>query len=315
MSAKPSDLRPSDLDFPDIDALAALLKSRRAQRLFQTALKKGQSPTLSLTAAISASLVSAAAEETQDDPLAGLTAVDDLSAFAEDCLPGASYAEAAGHDHDGRGDGADHAGHYGASYLDDPFASRFESPFKSAHADHDRHDASGGDHCAAPLVASAHGAHAASHEAQGHDAHSGGHEGHGAAHDGHDVTAAASGHAHGAVHDGVTHKAHETGAHGAHGAEHASAHAGHSMSDMAMHMSHDGMAMDGHSMSGGMDGADLDELADAMPDDHGMQDMTPDMETDASADDAQSDHGHATLAEMNMPPAEDLSTVAMAPMA
>lgn len=293
-----------DVDLSGIDALAAVLRSRRAQQAFQKALKKGQSPALSLTAAISASLVSAAAKENVDDPLAGLAAVDDLSAFQEDCLPGEKSAGADGHDHDFSADSFAHKLH-GASYRDDPFVSRLASRFATAHDDHDETD---GEHCpSVKLTAGAHShaggapaAHAAHADHASHDGHRGGH--------------AVSGHAEAGAHEGagVGHDAHEThdasGSH-RHAAQYGSAHAGHEAAASGAHAGHEAIAAGGHGAGHApAEAVDMDDLAEAAPDDDHEHDMgaMPVYEEETVAPVAEDSH-HASLGDMDLPPAEDLS--------
>lgn len=297
-----------DVAFEDIDALAALLKGRRAQQAFHTAIKKGQSPLLSLTAAISASLVSAAAEENVEDPLSGLAAVDDLSGLGEDCLPGENYAQS-DHDHGRRADFA-HASH-GASYRDDPFASRLASRFNAAHDDHDADDGARCD-SATPKA----GQHPASHAAgaiahAGHEGetHEGGHGGdhgvsgqHAAA--GHDaMTAKASGHA---GHDDAVH------AQGDGHSAHLSGHQQHAASSLQAHSQHETPQTGDHDTHIPASGGVLDDLADALPDVDGEMSGIPSHHAPApgktAAAPAPAEDHHASLADMDLPPAEDLSS-------
>jgi hypothetical protein len=290
-----------DVDLSGIDALAAVLRSRRAKQAFQKALKKGQSPTLSLTAAISASLVSAAAKENVEDPLAGLAAVDDLSAFQEDCLPGGKYVRA-GHDHDLDAEGFAHRLH-GASYRDDPFASRFASRFT---AGHDDHDGASGEHC--PSVSLTAGQHPSSHSMGALEAHAmhDGHAPHEAGHGDHAVSGETTSHNHAAAEAG--HEAHDASAGGEHSA-HLSGHEEHRATAASAHAGHDPIVSDGHGahdMPG--EAIDMDDLAEAMPDDDHGHDMggMPMAEDETAAPAAEEEH-HASLGDMDLPPAEDLS--------
>ncbi len=314
-------------DLTDIAALASVLKNRRAQKAFQAALKKGKSPTLSLTAAISASLVSAAAKEEAFDPLAGLVAVDDLSSFGEDCLPGEAYA-AAGHDHDGLASGAGHDGHLThASYLADPFASRFANAYARDHGDHDRHETHA-NHNTMTIGHDAHageGAQGAGHQSP-HAGHHGSHQGGGAGHDNHHASSP-SDHSQGhdqhkgaahtaqASHDGEHHdgahdmSAHQSAGHSNHGAHQAAdaggAHAGHTAPEA-------GHAPDGHLSE---EDIDLDQSIDALAqNDH--DDHESDAPEEASAAEAPEEHHHhhATLGDLDAAPADDLAAAPQPPV-
>ncbi|WP_375205774.1 hypothetical protein [Hyphococcus sp.] len=330
MPAKGIDPDLSDPNLFDIAALATFLKTDKARKAFQAALKKGSSPTLSLTAAISASLVSAAAKESAFDPLAGLVAVDDLSAFGEDCLPGLNYAAGDEHDHDALSGSEDHKAHLGhSSYLADPFASRFASAFAR---EHESHDGATGGHSGQHGIRDSHGANHAS--AQG--SHAGGHGGH-QAHQSHSLGATehhsdggdhGAGHAHeddggrhvahGGGHDSVAHHAsgHEGGGHGA---SHASHHSNVTAGVADAHGDHGEAA----SVEGASD--DLEEGIAALTEaSHGGEEHhaaaeTPDEPADdgapVEAETTEHHHHHeATLAEMDAPPLEDLAATMPAPV-
>lgn len=326
-----------DPDLSDITALASFLKNRKARDAFQTALKKGKSPTISLTAAISASLVSAAAKEEEFDPLDGLTAVDDLSAFSELCLPGEAYADAE-HDHEGFGSGDDHDGHQGhASYLADPFASRFANVYAREHEGHS--DAVGHEgHDGFVAAHAAHmgeGAQGASHTAS-HAGHAGQHGAHQTASAGHDSHHESAGkgdpqvhaqhgsaqhgdhadHVEHAVHDGShdvsAHQSMEHGDHGAHQSVDASvAHTEHSSPQAA---SHDMPTLDDDVED---DVIDVDQSIDALAQNLGDVAATDSSEDVAEAPVAEAPdehHHHATLVDLDTPPADDLAAAAPPPV-
>ena len=316
-------------DLSDIAALASFLKNRKARDAFQAALKKGKSPTISLTAAISASLVSAAAKEEEFDPLDGLTAVDDLSAFSELCLPGEAYADAE-HDHDGSGD--DHDGHQGhASYLADPFASRFANVYARDHeghgdaVGHEGHEGFVAAH-AAHMRAGAQGAsHTASHA--GHAGRHGAHQTVGAGHDSHHASAAQGDpqvhaqhgsvqHADHAVHDSSHDmSAHQSMRHGDHSA-HQSVDAG------VAHTEHSSPQAASHDMHVLVDDVqdgviDVDQSIDALAQNLGEVDASDASEDIAEAPVAAAPdehHHHATLVDLDTPPADDLAAVAPPPV-
>ncbi|WP_428409473.1 hypothetical protein [Hyphococcus sp.] len=320
-------------DVSDIAALASVLKNARARKAFQAALNKGKSPTLSLTAALSASLVSAAAKEEEFDPLAGLVAVDDLSAFGEDCLPGLSYESGDEHDHAALS-GSDHGGHFGySSYLADPFASRFANQYARDHDKHDGHDAQNAitvDHTAHDAA----GSHGAEHAA----VHSGHQQGH-ASHQNHDVTASehhaadsehASGqhqapgstqHSEHSAHDaGHDMSAHKATAHGGHNAPAAvNGHAEHMAPQASLPAAEESYNDHGYAGELENDVIDLDQGIDALAEqNHGAHEI-------ASADDAAApatseapeEHSHhhgVTLADMDAPPADDLAAAQPLPV-
>ncbi len=319
-------------DLTDIAALASVLKTRRAQKAFQAALKKGKSPTLSLTAAISASLVSAAAKEEEFDPLAGLVAVDDLSAFNEDCLPGKAYAGAE-HDHDDLRSGGDHDGHQGhASYLADPFASRFANAYArehEGHDDHDRHETHA-NHNAMTGRHEAHagaGAHEAGHPAS-HSTHASHHEAHqgaGAGHENHHASSAGVHMQDHAQHEGAQHDGHTAhdGAHdmSAHQAAGHTNHGAHQVADISGdHAGHTGPE-NGHAPDDLLseEDIDLDQSIDALAEnDHGDHESDTPEETDVTpAAEAPSEghhHHHATLTDLDTAPADDLAAAAPPPV-
>ncbi|GJL92462.1 hypothetical protein [Hyphococcus sp.] len=318
MPAKALNPDMSDPEVSDIAALASLLKTGRARKAFQAAIKNGTSPILTVTAALSASLVSAAAKEDEFDPLSGLSAVDDLSDFAELCLPGEKYAEA-GHDHDALSGSDDHDGHHGAaSYLADPFASRFENIYARDHESHDNHgghEASSVTH----LMQSGEGAHGGAHAGAAHLAH-GGHESHQA-----DSAEHAAGHAHGgaerALHDHDKtqgHDAHESGhvmaAHQAAG--HTQTHAAHQATAAGNAPVDHAAAHNDHAPADEIedDVIDLDQAIDALVETHqghhesNSADQPQDLPIVAEAPAAEDHHHHeVTLADMDVTPADDLA--------
>lgn len=327
-----------DPDVSDIAALAAFLKTGKARKAFHAALKKGASPTVSLTAAISASLVSAAAKEDAFDPLAGLAAVDDLSAFGEVCLPGSNYEADEEHDHDSLSGSGLHEGHGGyASYLADPFASRFANVYARDHDGHDNHDA----HDAMASNHSSHSAHdgEGSHGAQHAAGHSGHQQGH-HSHQHHDV-AAPEPHAHDDAHASGQHS--EAGAHsGAHAGEiqhdahsahdgghdmaahtgegHAEGHA-HQASVESAHTDHASLN-DVHEEPANLEGDvnDLDQGIEALAEHHHdtHESVTPvsDDATDTPAEEAHHNHHNhgVTLADMDSAPADDLAAATPPPV-
>jgi len=318
-------------DMSDIAALASFLKNRKACDAFQTALKKGKSPTLSLTAAISASLVSAAAKEEKFDPLDGLTAVDDLSAFSELCLPGEAYADA-GHDHEGFGSSDDHDGHQGhASYLADPFASRLANVYAR---DHGGHGDAGGHEGHEVLMAyhRAHlgaGAQGASHTAS-HTGHAGQHGAHhmmSAEHDGHHASATAGDqqvhaqhgsaqdveHAeHGGAHNMSAHQSMDHSGHSAHQSVDAGvAHTEYSAPQAASH--------DMHVLADDVEDSviDLDQSIDALTQDFGddhASDINEEVAEAPVVETPDEHHHHATLADLDTPPADDLAATTPPPV-
>ena len=316
-------------DLSDIAALASILKTREARKAFQTVLRKGKSPTLSLTAAISASLVSAAAKEDEFDPLDGLAAVDDLSAFTELCLPGEAYAEA-GHDHDALASGDGHDGHGGhASYLADPFASRFANIYARDHEEHEgheNHEAMAGGH-GQHADAQSHGAgNPASHAAhanhqQGHESH----HPHGADHQAAAAGDHAQGHhdqtgseAHAAHEDHVT--GHDMASHEAAG--HGEAHTQHAPAAVeTVHTDH-ASVHDDYSEPGDLedDDIDLDQSIDALADNH--HDVNEGVVTasnttnDTPVEETPDEHHHhgVTLADMDTPPSDDLAATQPLPV-
>ena len=305
---------PQKLSFQidDIEALAAILKSPRARKLLQAAVKEGRAPTLSVAAAITASLVSAAAKENETDPLAALQVVDDFSEFGEICLPGQKYAEV-GHDHE---EGTDHAshdsGHDGPSWLADRFTSRFANKYAR---DHDEHD--GGEHDIAM-----HKGLVANHDhSVGHQAMSQAGSGQGEHCDAPAATAAIStGHEHHAKQDSEPGYQH----HEKHNGDNASAHAGHQVStDHSSHassMAHAGHGVDTGAVSVEHSGHFAPDLAADISSAEGESDLDHYVAAlaDESADhkehatsatethDAHHDHG-VTLAVLDSPMPDDLS--------
>jgi len=212
-----------------------------ARKAYQKNLQRGYSTTVSLLAAIAAARVSAAANELDagaEEFLSGLMPVDDLTGFGEICLPGQVYNAYGGesHDHrDGQSDGEHsvHAAH--GSYLDDPFASRFDSPFSRGHDRHDEHQtdhssdahgemASHAGHAAASgqkMTHSGHGNHE-EHQAQGgHYSHAGNnHADHAGGHNA-DMTSAHVSHDNSEHHEPShqNHASHGNASHTGHGAQ------------------------------------------------------------------------------------------------
>ena len=321
-------------DLTDIAALASFLKNRKARDAFQAALKKGKSPTLSLTAAISASLVSAAAKEEKFDPLDGLTAVDDLSAFSELCLPGEAYADA-GHDHDGLGSGDDHDSHHGhASYLADPFASRFTNVYARDHGGHgDAGGHEGHDVLMAPHRAHlGSGAQGASHTAS-HTGHAGQHGAHqtvGAGHDSHHASAAKgdpqvhaqhgsvqhADHADHAVHD----SSHDMSAHQSmHNGDHSAHQSVYAGVEHTEHSSHKAASHDMHALADDVedDVVDLDQSIDALAQNLGevdASDVNEEVVEAPTVETPDEHHHHATLADLDTPRADDLAATTPPPV-
>lgn len=307
--------RPGILDTvsTDLAELAAMLKARRRRRA-TLLVKRGQGPVLGLTAAVSASLVSAAAKEDEFDPLAGLVAVDDLSALAEICLPGEAYAEAGAHDHEAGAGRLDHDSHpFGAFYLADPFASPYAKTRGREHADHD-----GAVFTANSQVShgSGHGSHVAQSEMMAagaqrfHHDHSGLAAGPNspAAHDNHGSSAGAESHSVAA------------NAHASHSAEHSTpsaAHAGHGGASVsqgsaaAHHPANEAMHVESHALGGPAQiqvSAPIDApgapVALATP----VELVSP---ADSHAHEA--DHLHVAMTQLDLTPADDLAASAIIP--
>ena len=328
-------LKPYSADISDISALAALLKSGKARARMKIALKRGLSPTMSLTAAISASLVSAAAKEDDIDPLADLAEVDDLSAFGEICLPADKYAVSE-HDHDEGSSNGSHNGHQeGAFYLADPFASRFANIYGR---DHEGHGEGGQSHYGAAAHGNA-GAHehgdapaastmAASGYCQTKTAANTSEHHHGSAES---QTATYAGHAEG--HSGVAMASHEghDPAHSAHAGQDHSAHksAQHSShqqesQSVETHTHHEEVSADNAVTETDTDTDDIDLGLDGLisslspsPSDTDSVDVAA---NSASADSGEMnehhhhDHQDVTLADMDAPPPEDLAAAPVAPV-
>ena len=303
----------SATELADFEALKAIAAARRRSNRGKLKRRASDAAVLGLAGAIGGQCIAAAADEIDGeliDSLAGLKVVDDLTALDADCNSVSKYGA---DNHVEHGGGLfSHMRHDGPAYLADPFASRFSNQYRPDLACHDdgKHHAAAafGEHDAHAVVAAGHGE---GHEAAGHGEHEGeGHDGHGD----HEVLAAnehdehAAGehdndpHASDAGHAGMQHA--ETGGHGM--AAHASLDGGH---HAVMAMAHDS-GMNGVT-SGGMTGGH-----DAgMP----MADAPADMDGGGAGGDAEMPQEHdksggMSLADMDMPPAEDLAAAAMPPM-
>ncbi|GEM_PF-2376553 len=306
--------------------LASVLKSRRARRMLQSAAKRGQSPVLSLTAAVSASLVSAAATEFDEDPLAGLATVDDLSALSEICLPGETYAEGEEHEHLAGLRALAHAGgHDKPFYLTDPFASPYANAFSPAHEDHastaryDVHEQRSVGH-AQHDTASVSGQHSSQHHGHpsGHQSQAGQSAAAAGEHSQHGPAGVAMGEAiaHGDHHAAMTHDAPHVQSHGAHDA--APGHAGHqAMGDPAPHQTDHAAEMPPENTLHQASADDVDgvrDLIDALShhaDSNG--DAMPVADEAATPADDHYSH-HASMAMMDLPAADDLTASASQPM-
>ena len=291
-----------------------MLKARRHRRGERSLVKRGQGPALGLTAAVSASLVSTAAKEGELDPLAGLVAVNDLSALAEICLPGEAYAEASAHDHETGAGQLDHDAHtFGAFYLADPFAS----PYAKNHGrEHDGHDA-------------------AVFTAQGQIGHGSGHGHHmaqsepiaaGAQRVQHDHSGAAAGPSSPAAHDshgpsaGAQYHSVAANAHASHGAENSmpsAAHAGHGGAAAShapaatQHTGHEATHVESHAHAGPPQ-TQVSAAIDAVV--TPASSATPiELATPSVGHSHEADHLHAAMAQFVLTPADDLAASAVLP--
>lgn len=320
---------PEKLDLIDIDftALADAIKAGRKKRTLENCLKRGTSPVLSLSGVISASLVSAAAKELDEDPLAGLATVDDLSAFSEEiCLPASAYAGDEPHDHEQYGRLFSHAGSHGRPfYLDDPFASQYATGVSAPHAGHQSRLVG------VENVPSLHGSMHSQHSTSVTGAMSPSGQ-HGAGHNGHAVAQQTRHHVESPIATADT-------AHTGHGGDDAaldsaSAHAGHHVKDVAqtVHAGHNAPAAPAHEMHV-MHSDEHDELTgfiNALTHDLNMVDTMEvassgdlgdasgaDMTGSSSQPAVATPHGHhheLSLAGMDAPPPDDLSAAQAAPV-
>ena len=295
-------------------------KTRRANHLGNGAvrIKRGVSWVAGFIGAMVATRISALAKEAdggEEDVLADLPVVDDLTGLGEACLPGELYDDAlAAHDHSG--EGSSHAGHRAPDFLSDPFGSKFACTYRE-HADHESHDAHGAMHMAAGEehghvagAAHEHGAPAAGHDAHGHPAHSAhaGHHNHVHAangHEGHTINAT-----HG-DHDGHSNdNAHAFAGHEGHASHHSAAHheGGHHGGGHSSHT---------HGHAHGEEGAGhaFHQVGDAAngAHDHILSDASSEILVVDTDLEARHDHAAPTddvsLAMLDLAPADDLAAL------
>jgi hypothetical protein len=307
-----SRLELSETELADLAALKAIAVARRKSSRGKLKRRASDAAVLGLAGAIGGQCVAAAADELDReliDSLAGLKVVDDLTALDADCDPAEQYSD---DDHIEHGAGLfSNLRHNGPEYLSDPFTSRFANHYQPDQACHAQSDgqhnaaASGAGHDAQAVAA-----HREGHEAAGHGEHEG--EGHGE-HGDHEVLAANEHDEHdeGEGHDDGDAAHIDSAGHAQ--TQHAGSEASHGMDGghhAVMAMAH-GAGMTGSDMPGGHDsGLPVEDMPAGM----GGMDMDdmPDMDEDSMA--GQMDEPKPmSLADMEMPPAEDLAAT-MPPM-
>lgn len=315
-----SRLELSDVELSDLAALKAIAISRRRSSRRSAKSRAADAAVLGLVAAVGGQSIAAASDELDQeliDSLAGLKVVDDLTALAADCDPAEQFADVEHLQHNGQLL-ASYMRHDAPYYLNDPFASRFASRFAAEHDGHegaapgDRDAGAHSGHSGEEQHAAA--AHHGGHEGGAHDGHEsageshGGHEELAASHENHEDEGGHEAHSPSANHgDSGGHAGAHTGRrgqspdHGASGHESAvSAEKPAAVASSGADDQHSGGYHTGSGASHAGNGSTTDALA-------GL-DIEDDPPAAAPAPVASAGHDHGpTMADMDLPPAEDLA--------